>query len=90
VLRDRRGDEFTEDGQQVGPGLEAVLVEVVLRAAAGAKDEVTLEVGVLAKRRSKLVALHDRAERIASRARGISRDASGESPAMEIIDPSAK
>ena len=90
VLRNRGGDVVTEHGQQVGPGLEAVLVQVVARAAARAQEEVALEVGVLAKRRSELVALHDRAERIASRARGISREASGESPAMEIIDPSAK
>src|SRR4051812_10019182 len=44
VLADRCGDRLAEWTEQVGPRLEPVLVEVVLRAAAGAEQEVALEV----------------------------------------------
>ena len=53
VLGDRRGDPLAERPEQLGPRLEAVLVEVVARAPARAEDEVALEVGVLAERRAR-------------------------------------
>jgi hypothetical protein len=90
VLADCDRDVLAERGEQVWPGLEAVLVEVVARPAPGAKDEITLEVGVLAQRRGEVVPLHDRAARTASRANGSSRAAWGESPVTETMEPSAK
>ena len=45
VLAHGRGDPVTERREDVRPRLEAVLVEVVARALAGAQDEVALEVG---------------------------------------------
>jgi hypothetical protein len=63
------GDEIREpraEGlEQVGARLEAVLVEVVRGAAAGAEDEVALEVSVLAYRLAELRRLHAAASRIA-------------------------
>ena len=56
--RDRLGEPIAERPEQVGPGLEAVLVEVVARTAPGAEDEIALEVGVLAERGPELVAVH--------------------------------
>jgi hypothetical protein len=90
VLRDCGGNVVTEHGEQVGPGLEAVLVEVVARAAPRTKDEVAFEVRVLAKSAGELFARQDRAARIASRANGMRRAPWGESPSTEIIEPSAK
>jgi len=58
VLANGRGDQVTERPEQLGPSLEAVLVEVVPRAPARAQQEVALEVCVLAERRAELVAVH--------------------------------
>ena len=41
------GDSLAQRAEQVGPGLEAVLVEVVARAPPRAEQKVALEVGVL-------------------------------------------
>ena len=74
-----------------GPRLEAVLVEVVVRAAARAEDEVALEVGVLAERGSEVLALH-----VAGGPQGVARvdeqraPPRGESPCSETSEPSAK
>ena len=57
-VANRVGDGLSERRQQLGPRLEAVLVEVVRRAPARAQDEIALEVGVLAQRRRQLGALH--------------------------------
>ena len=51
-------ERLSERRQQLGPRLEAVLVEVVGRAPARAQDEIALEIGVLAQRRRQLGALH--------------------------------
>ena len=60
--------------EQLGPRLEAVLVEVVVRAPARAQDEVALEVGVLAERGAELVvASRAPRPRSASRAMGEQR-----------------
>ena len=67
VLGNRRSDVLAEGRQQVRLGLEAVLVEVVARAAAGSEDEVALEVRVLADRRApaRLVSRPGRSEAVA-------------------------
>src|SRR5438445_2488771 len=54
VQGDSRGEPLAERAEQVGPGLEAVLVQVVARAPAGTQDEVALEVRVLLERAPKL------------------------------------
>ena len=56
LLRDGVGERLAQRAEQVGAGLEAVLVEVVARAAARAQDEVAFEVGVLGERGGELVA----------------------------------
>ena len=53
VLATASRDPLAERAEQLGPRLEAVLVEVVARAAARAQDEVALEVRVLAERRGE-------------------------------------
>ncbi len=83
-------DVLSERGQQLRTGLEAVLVEVVVRAAPRAEDEVTLEVGVLAERSSEVLALHVAADRRASCAWTSKGAASGESLCSETSEPSAK
>ena len=87
VLPHGVGDRAAERGEQVGARLEAVLVEVVLRAAAGAKDEVAFEVGRVAERAGELVPRHDVASR--SCAIGRRRSASGDPSVKECIEPSA-
>src|SRR5919197_1813287 len=52
------GDAYAECGKEVGPRLEAILVEVVARTAYGAEYEVALEVGVLAQGTLQLVVCH--------------------------------
>src|SRR4029453_9063012 len=86
VLGDRRRDVLAERGEQLGPCLEAVLVQVVVRAAPGAQDEVALEVRVLAERGSEVVALHVAAASSASRAWTSSGAASGESPCSDTSE----
>src|SRR3990172_4876386 len=54
LLAGLRGDPLPERPQEVGAGLEAVLVEVVARAPAGAQNEVALEVRVLADQPGEL------------------------------------
>ena len=66
--------------EQVGPRLEAVLVEVVARTPTRAKHEVALEVGVLADARPRARRASLAAARSASRAYGSTRAASGEPP----------
>ena len=55
VLPHGRGDALAERPQQLGPRLEAVLVEVVARALAGAKQEVAFEIRVLDERRGERI-----------------------------------
>ena len=90
VLGDRGGDVVAEGGQQVGARLEAVLVQVVVRRAAGAEDELALEIRVLADGCRKLVPLHGRAARRTSRACATRRAASEPAPWSEVSEPSAK
>src|SRR2546423_4555106 len=87
VLGDRSGDPIAERAQQVGPRLEAILVEVVARPPAGAEDEVALEVRVLPKRRCELGAVHC-AARSVSRPSASSGAAAAEPSGSETIDPS--
>ena len=54
-LAGRRREPLAERAEQLRLRLEAVLVEVVARAAAGAEDEVALEQRVLAELRAELV-----------------------------------
>ena len=80
-------DRGAERAEQVGPRLEAVLVEVVPGAAARAQDEVALEVRRLAQGAAELAG-----RLTARRARGRSAAgalASGESSAKECIEPSS-
>ena len=86
VLAHGVGDRAAERREQVGAGLEPVLVEVVLRAAAGAEDEVAFEVGGVAERAGELVPRHDAASR--SCAIGRRRSASGDPSVKECIEPS--
>ena len=53
-----RREPRAERLEQLGHGLEAVLVEVVRRALPGAEDEVALEEGVLADRREQRGVVH--------------------------------
>ena len=57
-LGHRGGEPRAERLEQVGNGLEAVLVEVVRGALAGAKHEVALEVGMLAQGADELRVVH--------------------------------
>src|SRR5205085_5754212 len=54
VLGHDAREPLSERPEQLGTGLEAVLVEVVAGAPARAEDEVALEVGVLAQRGAEL------------------------------------
>src|SRR6266545_409095 len=90
VLGDGGCEVLAERGEQVRPGLEAILVEVIARAAPRPKHEVAFEIGVLAERGGELFPSHDRATRTAWRASGIKRVAWGESPSTETIEPSPK
>jgi hypothetical protein len=58
VFANGSGDQVSERPEQLGARLEAVLVEVVARAAARAQHEVALEVRVLAERCTEFVAVH--------------------------------
>src|SRR5947209_8771282 len=58
VLADLRSKPLAKRAKKVGPRLEAVLVEVIARAAAAAQDEVPLEVRVLLERAPQLVVVH--------------------------------
>src|SRR6266498_5269715 len=90
-LARRLCDASAEGAEQLGPGLEAILVEVVTRAASGAQDEVALEVGVLPQRRPQLAWLHQlRAVASSSRAWPSKRSASAEPSVSETIEPSPK
>src|SRR5579859_368689 len=90
VLAHRRGDAPAERAQEVGPRLEAVLVEVVPRPLARAEEEVALEIGRVDERSSQLLVVQRRAAATASRAIGRSVAASGDPSANEIIEPSPK
>ena len=54
----RRGQAFAERAEQLGPRLEAVLVEVVGGAATGTQQEVALEQRVLAQLLAELLVVH--------------------------------
>src|SRR5512146_1996043 len=90
VLGDDLRDPLAERLQQLRPGLEAVLVEVVLGAAARAEHEVALQERVLADPVAKGGVLHARTRSSTSCASGSSRSASGEPSASESIEPSSK
>src|SRR2546429_7043968 len=88
---DGLADALAERTQQLRTRLEAVLVEVVARAPAGAEDEVALEVGVLAQCEPQLVVRQGVwAWRRISRALGSRRSAPGEPFVSESIEPSSK
>ena len=92
VLAHGRRDALAERAQQLGPRLEAVLVEVVAGALAGAQEEVALEICVLDERRGeRSVAFTGARRRATSRARrAASFSASGEPSTNETIEPSSK
>src|SRR5438093_9024955 len=84
-------NRLPQRAEQLGAGLEAVLVEVEARAAARTEDEVALEIRVLAKSEGELLAVHyPRAVESSSRACDSSRSAPGAPSASETIDPSPK
>ena len=89
VRLDLGRDPVAERAQDVGPRLEAVLVEVVARPLAGPEDEVALQVGVLDERAASSAVIA-RAAASASRATGSSSPASGEPSSYVIIEPSSK
>ena len=76
--------------QEVGPRLEAVLVQVVPLAPARTQDEVSFEERVFAEQACELCVRHPRAAASARRASGSSRSPSGEPGSSETIEPSAK
>src|SRR4051794_7721139 len=84
------GDALAERREQLGPGLEPVLVEVVLRALAGAEHEITLQVRDLLDPGAELGVVHGRALRSAVRASSSSASPSALPGSREIIVPSAK
>src|SRR2546421_144726 len=85
------GQAGVELRQDVGPRLEAILVQVVGRALAGAQQEVPLEIRVLAQSELQVVVRQvPRVLRMTSRASGSSRSAPGEPFVSESIEPSSK
>src|SRR4249919_3264022 len=91
VLTDRCGKALPDRPEQVGPRLEAVLVEVVAGAPTRAEQEVALEVRVLPERAAELVVVHPpRAAFSAARASGSRRAASGAPLESDCIEPSSK
>src|SRR3989442_4780064 len=90
-FRDGSRDSLPECGEQVGPRLEAVFVEVVVGALARSKEEIAFEIGVFAQRELQLVVGQvPRALPRISRASGSSRSAPGEPFVSESIEPSSK
>src|SRR4051794_18673246 len=87
VLAHRLGERLAERRQHIGARLEAVLVEVVARAAARAEHEVALEVRGVAQRPRELVPLHHCAS--SSCAIGSRRSASTVPSPNECIEPSS-
>ena len=53
-----RGEPLAQGSEQVGPGLEPVLVEVVPRTAARAQQKITFEIRVLANRAEQRRVVH--------------------------------
>ena len=91
MFADGAGDPVTERGEDVGPGLEAELVEVVARPLAGAQDEVAFEIGSRDDRLTELRVVHDfPAATRTCRASGSSRAASGEPDPNVTKEPSSK
>src|SRR5579864_1389982 len=90
VLDNLGGDPLAECAQEVGPRLEAVLVEVVPGAPARTQDEIALEIGVLEKRGAKLLVRHARAAASAARAIVSASTDSGEPSTSVSIVPSSK
>jgi hypothetical protein len=92
-LADPGREPLAEGGEQVGPRLEAVLVEVIARPLAGAEDEVALEVRVLADPPGELGVREGvaqlRACQRTRRATGSKRPASSEPSGNVTIEPSA-
>ena len=87
-----RGDLAAQAGEQLGVGLEAVLVEVVAAPPPRAEHEVALEVGALDEPAPQLGAIrpgHPASAR-SSVAIGRSASASGEPLPSDIIEPSSK
>src|SRR5215208_1861546 len=79
----------SELAEQLRPRLEAVLVEVIARAAAGAEHEVALEQRVAANRLAELVVGHARpVAAIALPARASMRRACGVPRSSDSIEPS--
>src|SRR6185436_18933244 len=89
VVADPRGEAFAERPQQVGPRLEAVLVEVVARAAAAAKHEVTLEIGVLPERATEIVVSHASAAAASTRGKILRACARGSEHSSRSSSPIA-
>src|SRR5262249_6265323 len=88
-LRDGRRDPVAERLEELGSGLEAVLVEVVARALARAQEEVAFEVRVLPQRAAELVVRQRLAASRTPCASGSSCSASGEPSTSETIEPSS-
>ena len=91
-LADPPGEPLAEGGEQVGPRLEAVLVEVVARALAGAEDEIALQVRVLADPPGEIGVREGaqlRACQRTRRATGSRRAASSEPSGNVTMEPSA-
>src|SRR5436190_13779855 len=84
-------NRVAERPEQLGAGLEAVLVQIELRAPARAEAEIAFEVGDLPPGRNERLPLHyPRAVESSSRACASSRSAPAEPSASETIEPSPK
>jgi len=91
VLADRGGDPLAECREEVGPRLEAVLVEVIARPLAGAQDEIALEIRGGEERLAQLHVAHARRAAMRTcRATGSSRAPSGEPGPKVTNEPSSK
>ena len=90
MLGDRLGKPLAEGAEEVGPGLEAVLVEVVRAATPRAQDEVAVQQRVVGQRPGELFVRHGRAAaRNASVARASAAVTSGVVGCSDSIAPSS-
>src|SRR5438270_745896 len=92
LLELRDAEERPEPNSLAREGVRSSLLAVddARRGAAGAEDEVALQIGVPPERRRELGVGHAaRAARRASRPSSSSRSESGEPSASEIIEPSS-
>src|SRR5918995_228305 len=85
VLANCCTEPLAERAEQLGPCLEAVLVQVIGRAAAGPQQEITLEQRVLAQSGAELIG-----HQSARRATPSRRCAATASSAKATVEPSSK